>query len=118
MADATGAQRKPCQPQSFLRRRAERSFFFLCFRQTAASFSLPISATLPCENATPTIANMPVVCSDNSGGLDRDEFKRALQIWGMDEEALNEVRTRSFRHDRSSRLPLTTVRSHRRRSTC
>jgi hypothetical protein len=41
--------------------------------------------------------------SDNSGGLDRDEFKRALQIWGMDEEALNEVRTRRSRTP--SRVP-------------
>lgn len=36
-----------------------------------------------------------VLRSDHSGGLDRDEFKRALQIWGMDEEALNEVRAGS-----------------------
>ena len=40
-----------------------------------------------------------VYCSDNSHQLDRDEFKRALQIWGMnDENALNEVRPRCFHH--------------------
>ena len=30
---------------------------------------------------------------DGSKALDREEFKHALQIWGMEEESLNEVRT-------------------------
>ena len=29
---------------------------------------------------------------DGSKALDREEFKHALQIWGMEEESLNEVR--------------------------
>jgi hypothetical protein len=54
-----------------------------------------------------------IVDSDNSGGLNRDEFKRALQIWGMDEEALNEVRPANRRRfppctrRRRLRAPLT-----------
>ena len=82
---------------------AELSIPLPCKGAAGGRFGAYRAQPLLCETTTPprllwlkAMANVSVVCSDNSGGLDRDEFKRALQIWGMDEEALNEVRTRSF----------------------